>query len=247
MIYLETISIPSSSHFLVSSQNCKKIKYTSIVRGILMPPQDPFMGDSLPIIPSTYFILPIVYTGSSQDPLMGLIKEAKSLNKGNCLIVSTSSLEVYKAYLKQFQKGFKLFLKSRSEELVLGGINECDDNSLLDGNIRAEFIATYTRAAMVPLLSAKFEAEIINELFIRLQKKLVQIMKVEKFETANLMISMTKQYISQKKVWPNRRLSYMVPHETLSNDRTRHECMSPSKEMQPNEELTTKEGKVRNP
>ena len=45
---------------------------------------------------------------------------------------------------------------------------------------------------MEPLLSAKFEAQVIDELFIRIQKKLVQIMKVEKFETANLMISLEK-------------------------------------------------------
>ncbi|KAL2570415.1 hypothetical protein AAZV13_18G184600 [Glycine max] len=209
----------------------------------------------------------------SQDPLSGLTKETKSLNKGNCHIVSTSPSEVYKAYFKQFQEGFKSFLKSRSEELVPGGamvlvlpctcknetlskslwevisltlndmlseglieeakldsfniptyeptieeirhlikeeeslflqrlevftvprdegVSECGDDFFLDGNIRAEFIATYTRAAMEPLLSAKFEAQVINELFIRFRKKLVQIMKVEKFETANLMISMTK-------------------------------------------------------
>ncbi|KAG4922489.1 hypothetical protein JHK86_051302 [Glycine max] len=209
----------------------------------------------------------------SQDPLSGLTEEEKSLNKGNCHLVSTSPAEVYKAYFKQFQEGFKSFLKSRSEELVPGGamvlvlpctcknetlskslwevisltlndmlseglieeakldsfniptyeptieeirhlikeeeslflqrlevftvprdegVSECGDDVFLDGNIRAEFIATYTRAAMEPLLSAKFEAQVIDELFIRFQKKLVQIMKVEKFETANLMISLTK-------------------------------------------------------
>ena len=52
---------------------------------------------------------------------MGLTKEAESLYKGHCHIVSTSPPEVYKAYLKQFQQDFKLFLKSRSEELVPGG------------------------------------------------------------------------------------------------------------------------------
>ncbi|XP_020234787.1 7-methylxanthosine synthase 1 [Cajanus cajan] len=209
----------------------------------------------------------------SQDPLLGLTKEIKSLNKGNCHIVSTSPPAIYKAYLKQFQEGFRLFLKSRSEELVPGGamvlvlpctcknetlskslwevisltlsdmlleglieeakldsfniptyeptieeiknviqeeeslflqrfeiftvprdqgINECDDDSFLDGNRRAEFIATYTRAAMESLLSAKFGAQVIDEIFIRFQKKLVQLMEVEKFETANLIISMTK-------------------------------------------------------
>ncbi|KAL2330222.1 hypothetical protein Fmac_017803 [Flemingia macrophylla] len=210
----------------------------------------------------------------SQDPLLELTKEAKSLNKGNCHIASTSPPVVYKAYLRQFQEGFRLFLKSRSEELVPGGamvlvvpctcknetlskslwevisltlndmlleglieeakldsfniptyeptieeirnviheeeslllqrleiftvprdegINiECGDDSFLDGNRRAEFISTYTRAAMESLLSAKFGAEIINEIFTRFQKKLVQLMEVEKFETANLIISMTK-------------------------------------------------------
>ncbi|KAG5008235.1 hypothetical protein JHK85_026777 [Glycine max] len=45
------------------------------------------------------------------DPLLGLTEEEKSLNKGNCHLVSTSPLEVYKAYFKQFQEGFKSFLK----------------------------------------------------------------------------------------------------------------------------------------
>ncbi|KAL5143732.1 7-methylxanthosine synthase 1 [Glycine soja] len=56
----------------------------------------------------------------SQDPLLRS-REVASLNKGHCHIVSTSPPEVYKAYLKQFQQDFKLFLKSRSEELVPGG------------------------------------------------------------------------------------------------------------------------------
>ncbi|XP_017416422.2 probable jasmonic acid carboxyl methyltransferase 2 [Vigna angularis] len=56
----------------------------------------------------------------SQDPLLGC-KDAASLIKGHCHIVSTSPPEVHKAYLKQYQQDFKLFLKSRSEELVPGG------------------------------------------------------------------------------------------------------------------------------
>lgn len=44
------------------------------------------------------------------------------LNKGNVYITSTSSSLVYEAYFKQFEKDFKLFLKSRSEELRSGGI-----------------------------------------------------------------------------------------------------------------------------
>ena len=50
---------------------------------------------------------------------MGFRKEA--LNKGNCHIVRASPTSVYRTYLKQFQKDFELFLKSRWEELVPGG------------------------------------------------------------------------------------------------------------------------------
>ncbi|KAG5008238.1 hypothetical protein JHK82_026169 [Glycine max] len=40
---------------------------------------------------------------------------------GRLFPISTSPPEVYKAYLKQSQEGFKLFLKSRWEELMPGG------------------------------------------------------------------------------------------------------------------------------
>jgi len=60
-----------------------------------------------------------LYVDYVQDPFLGLSKEA--LNKGNCHIVSTSPPSVYTTFLKQFQKDFELFLKSRSEELVPGG------------------------------------------------------------------------------------------------------------------------------
>ncbi|KAK7394704.1 hypothetical protein VNO78_15239 [Psophocarpus tetragonolobus] len=208
----------------------------------------------------------------SQDPLLGLTKKAdESLNKGNCHIVSTSPQAVYNTYLKQFEQDFKLFLKSRSEELVPGGamvlvllgrneiprrsgweiisltlnemwleglveeekldsfnipvyeptveeikhvieeegsffiqlleisilpwvegINKGGDDSFLDENIKAELMAKHLRAALEPLLSTKFGAETINEVFIRYQKKVVQLMKVEKLECVTFMISMTK-------------------------------------------------------
>jgi len=47
---------------------------------------------------------------------------AKPLNKGNVYIKSDNPPSVYEAYFKQFEKDFKLFLKSRSEELRSGGI-----------------------------------------------------------------------------------------------------------------------------
>ncbi|MED6185576.1 hypothetical protein PIB30_058462 [Stylosanthes scabra] len=48
-------------------------------------------------------------------------KEGNSLNKG-CVYISESSPEVVpKAYLNQFQEDFSLFLRSRSEELVVDG------------------------------------------------------------------------------------------------------------------------------
>ncbi|ESW05401.1 hypothetical protein PHAVU_011G176200, partial [Phaseolus vulgaris] len=46
---------------------------------------------------------------------------AEPLNKGNVYITSANPPSVYEAYLKQFEKDFKLFLKSRSEELRSGG------------------------------------------------------------------------------------------------------------------------------
>lgn len=72
------------------------------------------------------------------------------------------------------------------------GRNEDGDDLFVDGNIRAEFIARHTRAVMEPLLSANFGAEVMNELFSRFQKTIVQLMEVEKLEYANLMISLTK-------------------------------------------------------
>jgi len=86
-----------------------------------------------------------------------------------------------------FVQRLEVFTVPRDE-----GISERGDCCFLDESVRAEFIATYTRAAMEPLLSAKFEVQVINELFIRFQWKLEQLMKVEKFETANVIISITK-------------------------------------------------------
>lgn len=43
------------------------------------------------------------------------------VNKGNICIAKTSPRGVFKAYLKQFERDFKLFLRMRSEEIVPGG------------------------------------------------------------------------------------------------------------------------------
>ncbi|KAJ7967297.1 Methyltransferase-like protein [Quillaja saponaria] len=42
-------------------------------------------------------------------------------NKGNIYVTHSSSPAVYRAFVEQFQQDFKLFLRSRSEELVPGG------------------------------------------------------------------------------------------------------------------------------
>uniref|UniRef100_A0A0R0IDD3 Jasmonate O-methyltransferase n=1 Tax=Glycine max TaxID=3847 RepID=A0A0R0IDD3_SOYBN len=219
-------------------------------------------------------IMRLLYCDSSpncmKDPLLGS-SEASLLNKGHCYVVNKSPPVVYNSYLKQFQQDFKLFLKSRSEELVPGGaivlvllgrneiprrngwelislilndmfleglieeekldsfnipvyeptleeirhaiqeegsfvvlrleililpldegLNEGGDDSFLAGNIKAELIAKHMRAILEPLLSTKFGAEVINELFIRYEKKTMQLMEVEKLECGNLMISMIK-------------------------------------------------------
>ncbi|XP_057457701.1 probable methyltransferase TCM_000168 [Lotus japonicus] len=50
-----------------------------------------------------------------------LTNGAEPLNKGHIYLTNTSPTVVYKAYFEQFQKDFKLFLQSRSEELTLDG------------------------------------------------------------------------------------------------------------------------------
>ncbi|KAK2442506.1 hypothetical protein P8452_21035 [Trifolium repens] len=49
-------------------------------------------------------------------------KKAEPLNKGNICVTRTSPPSVYDAYFEQFQIDFKHFLKSRFEELALGGL-----------------------------------------------------------------------------------------------------------------------------
>ncbi|KAK7390454.1 hypothetical protein VNO78_25759 [Psophocarpus tetragonolobus] len=46
----------------------------------------------------------------------------ETLNKGNIYITATSPQAIYEAYFEQFQRDFKHFLKSRSNELKVGGI-----------------------------------------------------------------------------------------------------------------------------
>ncbi|KAL5058870.1 hypothetical protein RYX36_030474 [Vicia faba] len=57
----------------------------------------------------------------SQAP-ENLIKNGEPLNKGNIYIFKTSPPFVYEAYLKQFEKDFNYFLKSRFKELALDGM-----------------------------------------------------------------------------------------------------------------------------
>jgi len=89
------------------------------------------------------------------------------------------------------------FFIQRLEILILPwdeGINKGSDDSSLDGNMKAELMAKHVRAIMEPLMSTKFGAEVITEVFMRYQKKVAQLMKVEKekLEFATFMISMTK-------------------------------------------------------
>lgn len=60
----------------------------------------------------------------SQQAPEELTNGAEPLNKGHIYLTNTSPTVVYKAYFEQFQKDFKLFLQSRSEELTLDGIME---------------------------------------------------------------------------------------------------------------------------
>ena len=51
-----------------------------------------------------------------------MAKNGEPLNKGNIYISRTSPPSVYEAYFKQFERDFKSFLKSRSEELTSDGM-----------------------------------------------------------------------------------------------------------------------------
>ncbi|KAE8010525.1 hypothetical protein FH972_006892 [Carpinus fangiana] len=48
-------------------------------------------------------------------------EQGRSINKGHIYISQSSPPQVSQAYYKQFQEDFNLFLRSRSEELVVGG------------------------------------------------------------------------------------------------------------------------------
>ncbi|XP_057751889.1 probable methyltransferase TCM_000168 isoform X5 [Arachis stenosperma] len=201
-------------------------------------------------------------------------------NEENVHLTSTTPPAMHEAYLEQFQKDFKLFLKLRSQELVPKGgmvltligrdksqkthdirtawsligttLNdmvlenlieaiklECfdlplydptieeakeviedegsftlqrlesvildwstnikeavddDNNNKLDLNTKAEFTTKFIRAALEPLLKAKFGEEIMDELFVRYKNKIVQlIMGVKILEFPTLIISLIKK------------------------------------------------------
>lgn len=48
-------------------------------------------------------------------------EQDRPINKGHIYIAQSSPPQVSQAYYKQFQEDFTLFLRSRSEELVVGG------------------------------------------------------------------------------------------------------------------------------
>ncbi|KAH1235006.1 7-methylxanthosine synthase 1 [Glycine max] len=111
--------------------------------------------------------------------LEGLIEEEK---------LDSFNIPVYEPTLEEIRHAIQeegSFVVLRLEILILPldeGLNEGGDDSFLAGNIKAELIAKHMRAILEPLLSTKFGAEVINELFIRYEKKTMQLMEVEKLE-----------------------------------------------------------------
>ncbi|KAF7811855.1 theobromine synthase 2-like [Senna tora] len=76
-----------------------------------------------------------------------------------------------------------------------GGMNEeGDDTIIVHGKLmRAKFIANYTRAVNEPLLKSHFGDAIMDELFLRVSDKLVQLMEEKKeLVFTNLVLSITK-------------------------------------------------------
>ena len=51
-----------------------------------------------------------------------MTESGEPLNKGSVYLSKTSPAEVFKAYFDQFEQDFSLFLRSRSDEIVPGGV-----------------------------------------------------------------------------------------------------------------------------
>ncbi|XP_068489142.1 3,7-dimethylxanthine N-methyltransferase 1-like isoform X2 [Phaseolus vulgaris] len=123
--------------------------------------------------------------------LEGLIEEEK---------MDSFNIPVYEPTVEEIRHVIEeegSFFIQQLEILVLPwdkGLSEWSDDSSLDGSIKAELMAKHVRAIMEPLLSTKFGEEVITEVSMRYQKKVVQLMQVEKekLEFATLMISLTK-------------------------------------------------------
>ncbi|XP_057746112.1 salicylate/benzoate carboxyl methyltransferase-like [Arachis stenosperma] len=62
-----------------------------------------------------------LHSGQEYNVPEKLIEGEEALRWDNIYLTRTSPVSMHKAYLEQFQKDFKQFLKSRSEELVTGG------------------------------------------------------------------------------------------------------------------------------
>ncbi|XP_014496834.1 jasmonate O-methyltransferase isoform X1 [Vigna radiata var. radiata] len=117
--------------------------------------------------------------------LEGMIEEEK---------LESFNIPVYEPTVEELRNVIEeegSFLIERLEILILpwdDGMSEGSDD------IKAALMAKHVRAIMEPLMSTKFGAEVITEVFLRYQKKAVQLMEVEKekLEFATFMISMTK-------------------------------------------------------
>ncbi|MED6131546.1 hypothetical protein PIB30_010592 [Stylosanthes scabra] len=212
----------------------------------------------------------------SQAPEKLIIEGEEALKWDSIYLTRTSCVSMHKAYLEQFQRDFKKFLRSRSEELVAGGgmlltflgsdedtsemrttwelidmslkdlllenliekaTLECftmpnydpsmeevkqvieeegsfilhkletiyqdwdanmngstnDNNNKVDENMRGKIVAKYLRAVTEPLLKAHFGEFIMDELFLRLENKVVQLVKeIKVFKFPTLAISLIK-------------------------------------------------------
>ncbi|KAL9297011.1 hypothetical protein ACSQ67_022907 [Phaseolus vulgaris] len=123
---------------------------------------------------------------ANNSSIQGLIEEAK-LESFNIAVYEPTVEEVKHVIEEEgslFVQRFEVAISVWDEGINIEGGD--------DENIRAEIISKHARAAMEPLLSQKFDAKVINELFVRFQKKIVQVMKVGKLESATFIISIRK-------------------------------------------------------
>lgn len=126
----------------------------------------------------------------SLDCVQGLIEEEK-LDFFNMPYYQPTANE-----LRNVIQAEGSFTIQRLEIFKMGwdaNLNEGKNDILFDKRTRGEFISNYIRAVGEPILKKEFGEAIMDDLFNRFTKKVINEMETEKCEYINLVVSMTKK------------------------------------------------------